>query len=146
MDDQSKVKRELDELAHSVRERLKCDGVLITQVTHDRQIVMANSGLQLPTALTTEMPLPFSICQHVVAIDFHLVIDDAASHPMLHDNLAVSDLGIHAYLGAPVHIREAEPFGATCALQNQQRHWSYKDIENIMFAARRADGLLAQII
>ena len=101
---------------------------------------------ELPEELVQETPLSHSICQHSVAIEFQLVIDDTNGHPLLKDNLAVSELGIGAYLGAPIHVHKGTVIGAICALEFQPRNWSVQDIEFITLAAGIADGLLIRAV
>ncbi len=132
----------LGELTALVCAQLGCAGTMVTHVTATKQDIVANSGQTFPARFKTSTPLSHSICQHTVAIDFPLIIDDAVAHPLLRGNLAVRDLGIGAYLGAPVHKSEGEVIGALCALEFRQRRWSAQDIEIITQAAKVADRLL----
>lgn len=132
----------LEQLTAIVRDGLNCNGVLATQITHDQQIVLANTGINLPVQFQISMPLTHSICQHSVAMDFPLVIDNTIVHPLLKGNLAFAELGVVAYLGAPVRQRDGKAVGAICALERCQRRWSDKDVELIMLAAHAADRLI----
>ena len=134
----------LGELATLICQQLNCAGTLITQVTQSQQIILANSGLGLPAHFETSQPLSHSICQHTVAMDFPLVIDSTIVHPLLRENKAFLDLGIAAYLGAPVHVHQGLATGAICALELRQRRWTEQDVELIMLAATAADRLMAQ--
>jgi len=79
-------------------------------------------------------------------MDFPLVIDDTVYHPLLKGNLAFSELGIAAYLGAPVHVHEGTAIGAICALEFRQRRWTSHDIDYISYAAVVADRLLVKSV
>lgn len=136
--------RSLGELAVAVRGKLNCAGVLTTQITQDRQFVLANAGIAIPEHFQASMPLTHSICQHSVAMDFPLVIDDTIKHPLLKDNLAFTDLGVAAYLGAPVRVHPGSPLGAICALEMRYRRWTEEDIETIMDAAEIANQLIVR--
>lgn len=133
----------LDELVGLVCERLDCAGVLITKVSDERQVILANSGIVLPSQYASSMPLSHSICQHTSAMDFPLVIDDVISHPLLSSNLSFADLGVAAYLGAPVHAVDGGATGALCAVEVRQRRWVADDIELVVNAALVADHLLS---
>lgn len=132
------------ELTTTVRECLECAGVLVTQITESEQIVLANAGMNLPANFVAAMPLSHSICQHSVAMDFPLIIDDTEFHPLLKGNLAFSELGIGAYLGAPVHVHQDRALGAICALELKARRWTDENVEFIMRAAVVADKLIVR--
>lgn len=132
----------LEELAALARAKIGSSRVLITRITADRQVVLAKSGASLPAAYETSMPLSHSICQHAVAMDYPLVVDDAYSHPLLKGTEAASDLEIAAYLGAPIHAETGEAIGAVCALELHQRRWSSAEIELIVDTAQVADQLI----
>ena len=135
----------LQDLVVATNNLIRCAGVLVTRVTNQNQTILANSGLRLPAKFASSTPLSHSICQHVVAMDFPLVIDDTITHPLLQSNLAFDELRIAAYLGAPVHARSGKPVGAICALELRQRRWSQADIEAIKCAAKAADDLILRL-
>ncbi|WP_170311809.1 GAF domain-containing protein [Sulfitobacter sabulilitoris] len=132
----------LERLVKATNDVLGAVGVLVTRVTNTRQIVLANSGIALPATLASWQPLSHSICQHAVAMDFPLAIDDTITHPLLQGNSAFSDLRVAAYLGAPVHDRRGKATGAICALEVRQRRWTQENIDTIRQAAAVADRLI----
>ncbi len=136
----------LDDLVALVRNHLDAAIVLITRITKDRQYMLAHAGRALPQEFAGETTLDYSICQHSVAMNFPLVIDDALSHPLMHGNLAVSELGIAAYIGAPVHVQSGKAMGTICALEFHQRRWTEEEVRFITDAARRADSLLVKLV
>lgn len=133
----------LDELVAIVQSHLAAACVIVTRVTDEWQSVLAHVGRPLPDWFVTSAPLGFSICRHSAAMDFPLAIDDAFSHPLLRGNLAVSELSVAAYLGAPVHLPSGQAFGALCALEFHQRRWSEEDVCLVIAAARIGDRILA---
>lgn len=135
----------LEELAVRVRSCLEAACALVTRVTEDRQYVLAHAGRQLPDWFMAGTTLDYSICQHSVAMDFPLVIDDALSHPLLHGSRAVSELNIAAYIGAPVHVRCGKAMGTICAVDFHLRRWTEEDINHIIESARVADRILARL-
>ena len=134
----------LAELADAIQRRLDCTGTMVTKVCQDELLILTNAGLQLPPHYQNSMPLEYSICQHVAAMDFPLVIDDSNSHPLLKGNRAVSELSLAAYLGAPVHDADGKALGAICAFETRQRRWSEQEISYVLTAANLADLLLAE--
>jgi len=56
------------------------------------------------------------------------VIDDARIHPLVRANGAVSDLGVVAYLGAPMYGPDDAPSGAICVIEPPPRAWRPDDV------------------
>ena len=131
----------LNELVANVRAELHSAAVMVTIVGEHDQHVLANDGMSLPPEFQDSMPLDHSICQHRMAMDFPLAIDDAVSHPLLRNNKAFPALGVTSYVGAPIHDRE-KSIGAVCAVELKLRRWSAEEIELMAMAAGVADRLL----
>jgi GAF domain-containing protein len=75
-------------------------------------------------------------------MDYPLVIEDALTHPLVLGNKAVEQLGVLAYLGAPIYQSGLVPIGAVCAIETRRRRWSDEDIEAIKLAAGKATEIL----
>lgn len=102
--------------------------VSIVQSSKDRQYFKSQTGLPEPWATERQTPLSHSFCQHVVREDRALLVDNAPSHPLVKDNLAVPDLDVIAYLGVPVYAPTNDPVGALCVIDGKSRPWSDSDI------------------
>ncbi|PJF25901.1 MAG: hypothetical protein CUN53_10415, partial [Phototrophicales bacterium] len=74
---------------------------LVSLVDAERQFFKSQIGLPEPLATQRETPLSHSFCQHVVATNKPLIIDDARQHELVYDNLAIRDFDVIAYLGMP---------------------------------------------
>jgi GAF domain-containing protein len=135
-------KEALTELARATRETVGSLVVLITEVLPSHEAILAKSGPTFPLPATGIIPLDHSICQHVVAMDYPLVIEDALTHPLVLGNKAVEQLGVLAYLGAPIYQSGLVPIGAVCAIETRRRRWSDEDIEAIKLAAGKATEIL----
>ena len=101
---------------------------LVSLVDEDRQFFAGQVGLPEPWASFRETPLSHSFCQHVVNSGEPLVIDDARSDPLVSDNLAIRDLGVAAYAGIPLRMRDGNVLGSFCAIDASPRHWSERDL------------------
>jgi Stage II sporulation protein E (SpoIIE)/GAF domain len=101
---------------------------LISLVTDDRQFFKSQSGLPSPVAEARETPLSHSFCQHVVADRRPLVIDDTRRDERVSANLAIPELGAIAYAGVPLRTRDGEVLGTFCAIDQQPRAWSPRDV------------------
>ncbi len=94
-----------------------------------RQRSKTARGLPEPPADKCQTPLSHAFCQHVVATSAPLVVNDAREQPLLHDNLAVPDPGLVAYLGCPLRAPDGHVLGALCAIDTNPRSWTASDIE-----------------
>jgi DNA-binding CsgD family transcriptional regulator len=94
----------------------------------DRQFFKSSCGLPEPWASARQTPLSHSFCQHVVASENYLVIEDARTEPLVADNPAVFELGVIAYLGVPVLAPNGRILGSFCAIAPKPRAWSKDDI------------------
>jgi GAF domain-containing protein len=101
---------------------------LVSLVGADRQFFKSAVGLPEPWASKRETPLSHSFCQHVVASNTPLVIEDARKHPLVQDNLAIPDLNVIGYLGIPLTTSQGEGLGSFCAVDGAPRQWSERDI------------------
>ncbi|CAA9490810.1 MAG: RsbT co-antagonist protein RsbRA, partial [uncultured Solirubrobacteraceae bacterium] len=102
---------------------------LVSLVDEDRQFFKSCLGLPQPWADRRETPLTHSFCQHVVTGAAPLIISDAREHPLVHDNLAIVDLGVIAYAGIPLKMPDGEIIGSLCAVDSVPRDWSDQDVE-----------------
>jgi DNA-binding CsgD family transcriptional regulator len=101
---------------------------LLSLIDADRQFFKSSCGLPEPWASARQTPLSHSFCQHVVASEKYLAIEDARTEPLVADNPAVSELGVIAYLGVPVLAPNGKILGSFCAIAPKPRAWSKDDI------------------
>ena len=102
---------------------------LVSLVDHERQYFKSVVGPDDPWATLRETPLSHSFCQHVVASSKPLIITDARRHPLVHQNLAIPDLGVVAYAGMPLTTPDGQTLGSFCAIDTQPREWTEEEIE-----------------
>jgi diguanylate cyclase (GGDEF)-like protein/PAS domain S-box-containing protein len=103
---------------------------LISLVDEKRQFFKSAVGLGEPWASARETPLTHSFCKHVVADGAHLAVEDAVQHPVVHDNLAIPDLGVRAYAGMPLQIR-GQNVGVLCVIDAQPRPWTEDELDTL---------------
>jgi diguanylate cyclase (GGDEF)-like protein/PAS domain S-box-containing protein len=115
--------------------------VLVSLVDERRQFFKSAVGLDEPWASRRETDLSMSFCQHVVAASAPLVIEDATAHPLVRTNLAVTELGIRAYVGVPL-VAGGHDIGAFCACDTATRRWSRDDLDTLQALA---DSVQAEI-
>ena len=102
---------------------------LLSLVDGERQFFKAHAGLTGPAALDGQTPLSHSFCQYVVTANEPLAVADAREHPMLHQNAAVPDMDVVAYLGIPVRAHDGQPLGSFCTIDHEPRDWTEGEME-----------------
>ena len=113
---------------------------LLSLVDADRQFFKAHEGLPEPYSQTRETPLSHSFCKHVVASGEILKIEDARTHPLVRDNLAIPDLGVIAYLGVPIVAANGHVLGSFCAIDPKPRKWSRDDVDALCTIAKGVES------
>lgn len=103
--------------------------VSIIDIENDRQAFKSQIGLTEPWASKRETPLSHSFCQHVTKRDAMLCVEDARTHDLLKDNLAIPELGVVAYLGTPIRNEFGHAIGAFCVISGEEKQWTIRDKE-----------------
>lgn len=113
-----------DRITRLAARSLQAPTALITLIAPERQFFLSHLGLRTPWAELRQTPLSHSFCQHVVVANAPLVVEDARVHPLLHDNLAIGDLGVIAYAGVPLVAPDGATLGALCVIDHVPRRWA----------------------
>lgn len=132
-----------DRLSRLVRRVLNVPVALVTLVDAERQFFLSAEGLGEPWSERRETPLSHSFCQYVVGTGAGLNIENAREDPRVRDNLAVSELGLVAYLGMPLRSAEGFVLGALCAVDHVPRQWTAEQESVLADLAAMASSELA---
>ena len=117
-----------DRLSHLAARLVHAPVALVVLVDQDRQFFKSCLGLPEPWASQRETPLSHSFCLHEIASGQPLIIDDARTHPLVCENLAIRDLGVVAYAGIPLITADGHAIGSFCVIDSQPRHWMADDV------------------
>lgn len=128
----------LERLTRLTRRVLGVPTAVVTLVDRNRQYFAAHSGLREDLAAARETSLDYSFCQHVVGSAAPLVVTEATVHPLVHDNKAINEYGVHAYAGMPLRTADGQVLGSFCAFDTESREWSRDDLEALQDLARAA--------
>lgn len=128
----------LERLTRLTRRLLGVPSAVVTLVDANRQYFAAASGLDGDLEIERETPLSHSFCQHVVATAAPLIVTDAKAHPLVHDNLAIPEYGVHAYAGMPLRTSDGQMLGSFCAFDDHARTWSAEDLATLQDLAQSA--------
>lgn len=101
---------------------------LLSIVVSDRQVFKSEHGLADPWKAQGETSLSHSFCQHVVATNQPLIVEDARKNDLLKDNLAIPDLNVIGYLGIPITMTDGQRLGSFCVIDTEPHDWSYVEI------------------
>ena len=118
-----------DRLTSIAARALNVPVTLISLIDTNRQFFKSYCGLSEPLASKRETSLDYSFCQHVVVLERPMVISDVLSHPLVHNNLAVSELGVRSYVGVPLTNGRGHIIGSLCALDFIPREWTESNLE-----------------
>ena len=102
--------------------------VFVSFLDGSRQFFKSAVGLPEPFASVRETPVEHTICQHVVASGEPLLISDARTHPLVHDSLTVTVLGVVAYAGFPLTTADGRTLGTFCAIDGLPRAWTEEEV------------------
>ncbi len=122
--------------------RLKVPVVLMSLVDSDRQFFKSQCGLPQPWAEKRETPLTHSFCQFVSILGEPLVVEDARQHPLVRDNLAVTEIDVIAYAGMPLTTADGYTLGSLCAIDHQPRRWTTAELGQLQAFA---DQIMVEI-
>ncbi len=117
-----------DRFARMVADRLDVPVALVSLVDVDGQAFPGAHGLPEPWMSERWTPLSHSFCQHVVTSGEALVVENAHDVPLVADNLAVMELGVIAYAGAPLRFAAGPVIGSMCAIDHRPRRWTEADL------------------
>jgi GAF domain len=124
-----------DRLTAMAARLLDAPVALISLVDEDRQFFKSCTGLGEPWSTRRETPLSHSFCQYALESAEPLIIDDARTHPLVRENLAIRDLDVVAYAGVPLITPAGHTIGALCAIDHQAREWTSEQIETLQVIA-----------
>lgn len=102
---------------------LRAPIALVSLVDDERQFFKSCFGLAEPLNTTRQTPLTHSFCRLVTSGE-PLVVDDARRHPLVHDNPAIDQMDVQAYLGYPLVMQTGEVLGSFCVIDTTPRTWT----------------------
>ena len=121
----------LDRLARLTSRLLAVPVALVSLVDDRQQHFPGLAGLSGRAGEQRGTPLSHSFCQHVVASDRVLLVQDASTHPLVMDNLAFRELGLIAYAGVPLRTADGETLGALCAIDVAPTQWTPEQVSTL---------------
>jgi hypothetical protein len=131
-----------DRITRLARKLLGVPIAVIALIDDDRQFLKSAFGLPEPWASERETPLSHSICQYTIAASEPLLIADARQDVRYRDSLAVPDLDLVAYAGAPLVTADGYAVGSLCAIDHRPRTWRTDHVETLEALAASVVNLM----
>ncbi|WP_170324074.1 SpoIIE family protein phosphatase [Cryptosporangium phraense] len=119
----------LDRFAGLVRKILGIPLVLVSLIDGERQIFPGAAGLSWAQAAERQEPGSHSFGRQVTVSGRPLVISDARHRPGSAVNPKAHNLTVVAFAGMPLTDDRGQVLGALCAIDNQPRAWSARDLD-----------------
>lgn len=121
---------------------LDVPAAFVTLADDEVELFLGATGLaagpeRLQTARVEE-----SFCRHVLVAREPLVVEDARTDDRVRESPLIEELGIVAYLGAPLVTTDDHALGAFCVASPTPREWSEGDVEAVRDLAASATSEL----
>lgn len=139
----SPIESAFDRLTHLAAATVNAPVCLVSLVDDRRQFFKSALGLSKVLGDRRETPLSHSFCQYVVTTEQPLIVPNSIDDPILCSNLAVSELGVRAYLGAPIHSPSGHVIGSFCVIDAQARAWRDSELDLVRRFAALVDTEIA---
>jgi len=137
------AREDLDGLARRAAAQLGTPMAFMSLVDNRRVFFAGAAGVTGELAETRQNPVEASYCQHVVAFDDVLVVDDALSDALVVDNPATVEGGTRAYLGVPLR-QNGFCLGSFCVVDVERREWTDDDLAKLQTLADQAMQQIAR--
>ncbi len=118
---------ELDRMTKKLTRTFKVPIALITLIDQDKQHFKSQTGLPGEIAGICDIPRGDSVCNHVVAADALLVVEDLYRDRRFANNSLLKKNNFRFYAGYPIHAPNGQPVGAICLLDTRPRTFSESD-------------------
>jgi signal transduction histidine kinase len=119
----------------AIQRLLGVRGALITQLVDGMITIVASSSTDWEFAPGKAFALEASFCQYVQTNRMPLIIADTLHDTRVNNIAMQSELGIRAYLGAPIYTHDGSFFGAVCAVDPLPRTFSQTQVDLLRIIA-----------
>jgi len=128
----------LDALSREAAETLALPMGLVSIVLDGAQHFAADHGLTGWMKETRGTPIDWSFCAHAVRSGADFIVTDATRDPAVRDNPLVHNEGVRCYAGVPLRTSRGHIVGTLCALGEETREFSGRDLTALRELADRA--------
>jgi GAF domain-containing protein len=122
---------EFDEFAERLAKMAGAPLAVVNFVSIDRQYFAGFYTVQGGGDPVRVAPKTHGWCPHVVVRRLALVLDDVCAYPRFASNPIIDEMGVRAYLGAPLIDRTDTTLGTICVIDTQQHEWGREGLRTI---------------
>jgi hypothetical protein len=124
----------LDRIVEMARDMLGVPAASLTIIDHDRQWMMAASGIP-----AEDIPRSEAFCNTTIQTPGVFIVEDADDDPLFADASWVAGTEhIRSYAGYPVEAPGGQRVGALCVMDRSPRHFTPDDVATLRDLALRA--------
>jgi len=127
----------LQDAVREAAERLNLPKALVTVVLDEAQFFAAKHGVTGWMAEAGGTPVEWSFCANAVRSGEPFVVEDATTHPLVHDNPLVTLEGIRCYAGIPLVTTRGHALGTLCVIGDEPRSFGESDMATLREIADR---------
>jgi len=117
--------------------------VSLTDESQKRQFFKSAVGLPDPVLSSRQVPFSHSFCKHVSRSNHILRVSDARLDPRVSKNASITEIGVVAYLGQPIHAPDGTPIGSMCVLDTKPRDWTDVEADTLLRISKMVDAQIA---
>ena len=124
----SEVEEVFDRLTRLAVKVLEVPAAFLSLVDSNRDFYKSASGFGEPLQSNRELT-GRTFCHYAIQSASPLVIDDTVADPVYREVPTVKSLGVAAYVGVPLVMKNGHAIGSFCAIDVKPRHWTATEIE-----------------
>jgi GAF domain-containing protein len=122
---------EFDEFAKQLAQMTNAPYAMVNFISEERQYFAGLYTIPGGGDPGRVMAKTHGWCPHVVVRRLALVLDDVCSYPRFAGNPVIDEVGVRAYLGAPLIDRTDTTLGTICVVDTQQHEWGREGLNTI---------------
>ncbi|SRR6266487_295290 len=122
---------EFDEFAQKLAQMTGAPYAMVNFISEERQYFAGLYAIEGGGDPGRVMAKTHGWCPHVVVRRLALVLDDVCAYPRFAGNPVIDEIGVRAYLGAPLIDRTDTTLGTICVVDTQQHQWGREGLQTI---------------
>lgn len=116
--------------------------VSVIQTHRDRQYISAACGISAEDETMRQIKLDQSVCRVVCENNHFVAITDLLEDYRTKHLQSVQDIGMRAYIGAPIHNSDGKAIGALCCLKEEPTDWDPLQLDSLQRLAFEVDDII----
>jgi serine phosphatase RsbU (regulator of sigma subunit) len=123
----SRPEEVFDRVTKELSEIFEAPAVMMNLIDRENQYVKSATGAPEEALGNRVMPRQMSICNHVVATNKTLIVEDLAADERFRNHPALTEKGVRFYAGAPLRGERGHAIGSLCVVDVEPRKISGRE-------------------